>query len=171
MIDLRSDTVTRPDAEMRRAMAEAEVGDDVYGEDPTVRRLEEQAAAVTGTEAGLFVPSGTMGNQISIHLHTRRGDELLCNALSHVVHYEMGAMATLSGVQPKLLEGADGRLRPEQLSAAIVQDVPYQSRTTFLPLNYHGRHDPMAAAAPYFTLTTLPCEFFSLPSVSHPPCR
>lgn len=139
MIDLRSDTVTRPDDEMRRAMAEAEVGDDVYGEDPTVRRLEEQAAAATGTEAGLFVPSGTMGNQISIHLHTRRGDELLCNALSHVVHYEMGAMATLSGVQPKLLEGADGRLRPEQLSAAIVRDVPYQSRTTAMVIeNTHN---------------------------------
>ena len=130
MIDLRSDTVTRPDDEMRRAMAEAEVGDDVYGEDPTVRRLEEEAAAITAMEAGLFVPSGTMGNQISIHLHTRRGDELLCNEVSHGVHYEMGAMATLSGVQPKLLEGNDGRLRPEQLSAAIVQDVPYQSRTT-----------------------------------------
>ena len=139
MIDLRSDTVTRPDDDMRRAMAEAEVGDDVYGEDPTVRRLEEEAAAATGMGAGLFVPSGTMGNQISIHLHTRRGDELLCNALSHVVHYEMGAMATLSGVQPKLLEGDDGRLRPEQLETAIVQDVPYQSRTTAMVIeNTHN---------------------------------
>ena len=130
MIDLRSDTVTRPDGEMRQAMAQAEVGDDVYGEDPTVRRLEELAADVTGKEAGLFVPSGTMGNQIAIHLHTRRGDELLCNALSHVAHYEMGAMAALSGVQPRLIDGDDGRLSAELLEQAIVTDVPYQSRTT-----------------------------------------
>ena len=131
-IDLRSDTVTRPNAEMRRAMAEAVVGDDVFGEDPTVRRLEEEAAAAMGMEAALFVPSGTMGNQIALHLHVRRGDEVLCEASSHVLHYEMGALAALSGAQPKPLPSHHGLLDPEAVEAAIVRDVPYQSRTTAL---------------------------------------
>src|SRR4029078_10618594 len=95
-IDLRSDTVTRPDAEMRRAMAEAEVGDDVYGEDPTVARLEEESAAAAGMEAAVFVPSGTMGNQIALHLHGTPGEEVICDARSHVLLYEMGGMAALS---------------------------------------------------------------------------
>ncbi len=86
-IDLRSDTVTKPDAEMRRAMAEAEVGDDVFGEDPTVLRLEEEAAAAVGMEAALFVPSGTMGNQIALHLHGRRGGEVICDTMAHILHY------------------------------------------------------------------------------------
>lgn len=131
-IDLRSDTVTRPDAEMRRAMAEAEVGDDVYGEDPTVRRLEEEAAAAMGTEAALFVPSGTMGNQIAVHLHTRPGDEVLCEALGHILNYEMGALAALSGVQPRPLAARHGLLEPDVVAAAIVRDVPYQSSTALL---------------------------------------
>src|ERR687889_290332 len=97
-IDLRSDTVTQPDAEMRRAMAEAEVGDDVYGEDPTVARLEEEGAAAVGMEAAIFVPSGTMGNQIALHLLGRPGEEVICDAASHVLLYEMGAMAALSGL-------------------------------------------------------------------------
>src|ERR1700731_4379957 len=84
-IDLRSDTVTRPDAEMRRAMAEAEVGDDVYGEDPTVAALEDEAAAAVGHEAGLFVPSGTIGNQIALHLHGISGQEVICDSRSHMV--------------------------------------------------------------------------------------
>ncbi|MDX1383603.1 MAG: GntG family PLP-dependent aldolase [Thermoanaerobaculia bacterium] len=128
-IDLRSDTVTRPTAAMRAAMAAAEVGDDVYGEDPTVRRLEEEAAAALGKESALFVPSGTMGNQIAIHLHTRSGEEVVAEAASHVIHYEMGAMAALSGVQPKPVAGVDGVLDPAVVRAAIVRDVPYQSRT------------------------------------------
>jgi threonine aldolase len=132
LIDLRSDTVTRPTAAMRRAMAEAVVGDDVFGEDPTVRELEEEAAAAMGKEAAVFVPSGTMGNQIALHLHTRRGDEVLCEASSHVLHYEMGALAALSGAQPKPLASRHGLLDPETVEAAIVRDVPYQARTAAL---------------------------------------
>lgn len=131
-IDLRSDTLTLPNAEMRRAMAEAEVGDDVFGEDPTVRRLEEEAAAVVGKAAAVFVPSGTMGNQICLHLHTRPGDEILCEAMSHVFHYEMGALAVVSGVQAKPLPSDDGLLEADVVRAAIVRDVPYQSRTAAL---------------------------------------
>jgi len=98
LADFRSDTVTRPTAAMRRAMAEAEVGDDVYGEDPTVNRLESQAAERLGLEAAVFVPSGTMANQVAVMAHTRPGDELIASALSHVVRHEAGGAARLSGV-------------------------------------------------------------------------
>src|ERR1035438_8200821 len=91
-IDLRSDTVTKPSPEMRRAMFEAEVGDDVYGEDPTINRLEAMAAAIFGREAALFVPSGTMGNQIAIKLHTHHGQEVICEERGHVFNYEMAMM-------------------------------------------------------------------------------
>ena len=97
MIDLRSDTVTRPTAAMRRAMAEAEVGDDVYGEDPTVNRLERRAAEITGKEAALFVPSGTMGNTIALKLHTTHGQEVVCEARAHVFDYELSMLAWFSG--------------------------------------------------------------------------
>ncbi len=107
-IDLRSDTVTRPTAAMRRAMAEAEVGDDVYGEDPTIRALEEEAAEALGFAAGMFVPSGIMGNQIGLRLLADRGTELLCDERAHVVLFEMGAMAALSGIQPRVLPSSDG---------------------------------------------------------------
>jgi threonine aldolase len=113
-------------------MAEAEVGDDVYGEDPTVRELEEQAAGLLGFEAAVFVPSGTMGNQIALHLHARPGDEVLCDSMSHVRHYEMGAMAALSGLMARPIEGDHGRLDPEECRGSIVRDVPYQSRTGVL---------------------------------------
>jgi len=128
-IDLRSDTVTRPDAEMRRAMAEAEVGDDVFGEDPTVARLEAEGAALVGQEAALFTPSGTMGNQIALHLHGRPGGEVICEERSHVVLYEMGAMAALSGLLPRTLPGDHGRLDPAAVEAAIAPEVTYRSRT------------------------------------------
>ena len=98
-IDLRSDTVTKPTPAMRQAMAEAAVGDDVYGEDPSVNRLEEMAAAVMQKEAALFVPSGSMGNQLAIMTHCERGVEVICDSLAHVFHYEMAAAAALSGVQ------------------------------------------------------------------------
>src|SRR5512135_3587923 len=100
-IDLRSDTFTRPTPEMRRAMAEADVGDDVYGEDPTINRLERRAAELLGMEAALFVPSGTMGNAIAIRLLTQRGDEVLVERRSHVVRYELSGMSVLSGVMPQ----------------------------------------------------------------------
>src|SRR5512135_3225946 len=92
-VDLRSDTVTRPTPEMRRAMAEAEVGDDVYGEDPTINRLEQRAAEIFGREAAIFVPSGTMGNQIAIRAHTHHGQEVICDQRGHICNFEMATMA------------------------------------------------------------------------------
>ncbi|WP_409332632.1 threonine aldolase family protein [Trujillonella humicola] len=110
LVDLRSDTVTRPTPGMRRAMAEAEVGDDVYGEDPSVRALEERTAALMGHEAALFVPSGTMGNQIGMRLVCEPGQEVLCDADAHVVTYEMGAAAAVFGISTRtVVSGAGGR--------------------------------------------------------------
>src|ERR1700735_2156868 len=97
MIDLRSDTVTKPTAAMRAAMAEAEVGDDVYGEDPTVNKLEQRAAEVFGREAAIFVPTGTMGNQIAVRLHTQHGQEVICEARAHVLDWEMAVVEAFSG--------------------------------------------------------------------------
>jgi len=108
-IDLRSDTVTKPTPEMRRAMAEAEVGDDVYGEDPTVNRLEQKAAEMLGKEAALFVPSGTMGNAIAVRLLTGRGDEVLVERRSHVVRFELAGMSEISGVMPRMARAATSR--------------------------------------------------------------
>src|SRR5271157_4004535 len=109
-IDLRSDTVTKPSPEMRQAMFEAEVGDDVYGEDPTINRLEKRAAEILGREAALFVPSGTMGNQIAIKLHTHHGQEVICEERGHVFNYEMAMMAHFSGVVPRTVWAEDGVL-------------------------------------------------------------
>lgn len=105
MIDLRSDTVTMPDESMRKAMAEAVVGDDVYGEDPTINKLEKTAAEMVGKEEALFVPSGTMGNQIAILMHTARGDEVIIDADAHIAFYEVGAPSMLAGVQLSLVPG------------------------------------------------------------------
>ncbi|MFW6265632.1 MAG: threonine aldolase family protein, partial [Halanaeroarchaeum sp.] len=103
MIDLRSDTVTLPNDEMRRAAADAEVGDDVYGNDPTVNELEERAAEIVDTDAAMFVPSGTMGNQIAARVHTEHGQEALVEAESHVVRWELGGFADHSGLQLRTL--------------------------------------------------------------------
>ena len=118
-IDLRSDTVTRPSDGMRTAMYEAEVGDDVYGEDPTVNRLQERVADRLGTEAALFVPSGTMANQICLRVLTDPGDEVILERGSHVFNYETGAAGLLSGVQLHPLPGDRGRLSPSQVEAAV----------------------------------------------------
>ncbi len=117
-IDLRSDTVTRPTAAMREAMARAEVGDDVYGEDPTVNRLEEQVAALLGKEAAVFVPSGTMGNQIALQLHTRRGDEVVVGEDAHLAADESGAGAAWAGVQFRAA-GRSGLFTPAELEAVL----------------------------------------------------
>src|SRR6201994_1571206 len=109
-IDLRSDTVTKPSAEMRAAMAAAEVGDDVYGEDPTVNRLEKRAAEIFGREAALFVPTGTMGNQIGIRLHTEPGQEVICESRSHILDWEMASVAVFSGCLIRAVATPSGTL-------------------------------------------------------------
>jgi threonine aldolase len=140
IVDLRSDTVTRPTAAMRRAMAEAEVGDDVYGEDPTVRRLEERTAELLGQPAGLFVASGTQGNQIAVGVHCRQGDELIAEAGSHCLHYEGGAVSALWGVQPTGLPGEAGLLTPEQVAQAVRAPGDHAPRSRLLWLeNTHNR--------------------------------
>jgi threonine aldolase len=118
VIDLRSDTATRPTQGMRAAMASADVGDDVYGEDPTVKKLEETVAELIGTEAALFVPTGTMANQIALRLHTRPGDVLVAEEHSHVLIYEYGGVAAHAGLVTLGLPGNAGRLTPEQVGAA-----------------------------------------------------
>ena len=138
-IDLRSDTMTKPDAAMRRAMAEAEVGDDVWGEDPTVRRLEEESAAAMGMAAALLVPSGIMGNSIALGVHAPRGSELLCDVRAHVLHYEMGATAALWGLQARPLASPDGLPEPEAFRAAIVPRGEFRVPTGVVSLeNSHN---------------------------------
>ncbi|NTX04918.1 low-specificity L-threonine aldolase [Myxococcus sp. CA051A] len=139
-IDFRSDTVTKPTAGMRRAIAEAEVGDDVYGEDPTVLRLEARVAERLGLEAAVFVPSGTQANQVAIGAHCRAGDEVLTEAGSHILHYEGGAVPALWGVQPQPLPGERGLLTPEDVAAAVREDNMHNPRTRLLSLeNTHNR--------------------------------
>jgi threonine aldolase len=117
--DFRSDTVTRPTAEMLRAMAEADVGDDSYGEDPTVNLLQEEAAALVGKEGALFVPSGTMGNQLAVNLQTRPGDEVLCTEWAHLRNYERGAAAALSGAAFRTVPGEGGVITVGQIEEAL----------------------------------------------------
>ena len=139
-IDLRSDTVTRPTPAMREAMARAEVGDDVYGEDPTVNLLQEEVAALLGKEAALFVPSGTMANQVSLGALTRPGDEIVCDAGAHCLSFESGALAALWGVQARTIVAERGLLDPAAVEAAIrpVHDV--YPRTSVLEIeNTHNR--------------------------------
>lgn len=118
-VDLRSDTVTRPTSAMRAAMAEAEVGDDVLQDDPTVMRLEDRMANLLGKEAGLFVPSGTMSNAVAIRTHTSPGDEVVLESTSHIYVYEGGGFAAMSGCSVALVEGEHGLMRAEQVNAAI----------------------------------------------------
>jgi threonine aldolase len=140
MIDLRSDTVTRPSPAMREAMAKAEVGDDVFGEDPSVRALEEQIASLTGKEAALFVPSGTMGNQLAIALQTQPGDEVIVGEGAHPMWNESGAAPALSGVQ-FAIAGAGGLFDAEQMEAAVKPRAAYWlPRTSLVALeNTHNR--------------------------------
>jgi threonine aldolase len=119
MIDLRSDTVTKPTPAMRKAMAEAEVGDDVFGEDPSVRELERSTAELLGKEAALFVPSGTMGNELAVRMHTTSGDEIVVEAGAHVFNHEAGAPAALSGVTCRLIQGRRGIFTAADLLAIL----------------------------------------------------
>ena len=139
MIDLRSDTVTRPTEGMRRAMVEAPLGDDVFGEDPTVNRLEEYVAGLLGKEAALYAPSGTMCNQIGVFVGTSRGDEVILHEGAHIFVYEAGAPAVLSGVQVRTLPGEGGAISPEALRAAVRPENVHFPRPTLLSLeNTHN---------------------------------
>jgi threonine aldolase len=139
-IDLRSDTVTRPSLAMRAAMAAAEVGDDVFGEDPTVMHLQETVAALLGKEDALFVPSGTQGNQICIKTHTAPGDEVICERGSHVFNYETGGIAILSGAQAHTVDGHHGSFTVEQIMRARRPDVYYMPRSSLICIeNTHNR--------------------------------
>ena len=139
MIDLRSDTVTRPTEGMRRAMAEAALGDDVFGEDPTVNRLEEYVAELLGKEAAIYAPSGTMTNQIGLFVNTGRGEEVLLHEGAHVFVFEAGAPALLSGVQVRTLPGEGGRISPETLRSAVRPENVHFPRSRLLCLeNTHN---------------------------------
>ena len=139
IIDLRSDTVTKPSPAMRRAMAEAEVGDDVYIEDPTVNRLQARAAEIFGREAGLFVPSGSMGNLVCIMAQATRGQEVICEAAGHVYNYEMASMSALGGVLPRVIPTDDGIMSWEQISPAIREKAYYRPQTALVALeNTHN---------------------------------
>lgn len=128
-IDLRSDTVTQPTDEMREAMAKAIVGDDVYGDDPTVCQLEKKAAEYTGKEAALFVPSGTMGNQLAVMTHTSRGNEIIAEENCHIVQHEVGATAVLSGVVLRSIRGDKGVMDPDDVRKAIREEDIHYPRT------------------------------------------
>jgi threonine aldolase len=138
-IDLRSDTVTKPTERMRLAMASAEVGDDVYGEDPTVNRLEQRSAEIFGKEAALFVPTGTMGNTIAIKIHTKHGEEVACDSRSHIVDWELSMMAWFAGCIPRAITTSDGILSWRQIAGALRPKGPHNSPTTLISLeNTHN---------------------------------
>src|SRR5205823_13970402 len=139
VVDLRSDTVTRPSAEMRQAMAAAEVGDDVYGEDPTVNRLEARAADIFGKETALFVPTGCMGNLIAIKIWTHHGNEVICEERSHVNLYELASMSAIAGCMPRVARGEEGILIWPQIEAVIRPKIYYDSQSALVCLeNTHN---------------------------------
>jgi threonine aldolase len=141
LIDLRSDTVTRPSAAMRRAMAEAEVGDDVYGEDPTVNRLQERAAEIFEREAALFVPSGSMGNLIAIKTWTQPGMEVICEQRAHVNQYELASMSAIAGCMPRTTPAPDGILTWDLIEPLIRPKTYYYSQTALVAVeNTHNMH-------------------------------
>lgn len=148
MIDLRSDTVTQPTAEMLKAMFNAKVGDDVFKEDTTVLELEQKAADMFGMEAGLFCPSGTMTNQLAIKAHTQPGDELLCDATAHIYNYEVGGISFHSGVQAKLLQGQNGIITSEQIHNAINPDLDWLPPTKLVCIENTANR----AGGMYYTL-------------------
>ena len=150
MIDLRSDTVTRPSVAMRKAMFEAEVGDDVYAEDPTINKLERRAAEIFGREAGLFVPTGTMGNTIAVKLHTHHGEEVICESRAHILDYELSMTAWFSGCLVRSVYADDGILRWAQIRTAIRNFGKNNSPTALVEIeNTHniagGRVTPVEA--------------------------
>jgi threonine aldolase len=139
-VDLRSDTVTKPSAAMRRAMAEAEVGDDVFAEDPTVRKLEETVAGLLGKEAALYVPTGSMANQISIRVHAPPATEVILEARAHIFNNEMAAMAALSGLLPRPVTTSDGILTAALAEAVIQAESPIRPRTSLICVENTHNH-------------------------------
>lgn len=141
MIDLRSDTVTKPTTEMRRAMMEAEVGDDVYGEDPTVNHLEQRAAEIAGKEAALFVPTGTMGNTIAVKLLTEHGQEVICDSRAHLLDYELSMVAWFSGCVVRAIQTTDGILSWDEVRRQIRPLNPNSAPTGLIAVeNTHNMH-------------------------------
>lgn len=139
-IDFRSDTVTKPTDSMRQAMFEAQVGDDVYGEDPTVTKLEELGASMLNKEAALFVTSGTMGNLLALLSHTQPGDEVILEAEAHIYYYEVGGLGRIGGLIPRLIHTPDGLITPEQLEAVMrPADIHYAAPSLFCLENTHNR--------------------------------
>lgn len=148
IIDLRSDTVTKPTKAMMEAMMNAEVGDDVFNEDPTVIALEKKSAALFGKEAGLFCASGTMTNQIAIKVHTQPGDEVICDVNSHIYNYEGGGISFNSGAQARLIQGDRGRITAEQIEANINGDFDWLTNTSLVSLE----NTVNRAGGSYYTL-------------------
>src|ERR1700741_2136125 len=148
LIDLRSDTVTRPSKAMLDAMFSAQVGDDVFNEDPTVIQLEERAAAMFGQQAGLFCPSGTMTNQVAIRVHTKPGDELICDVNAHIYNYEGGGISSNSGVQARLVTGDRGRISAGHIEQNINADYDWLTRTSLVSLE----NTVNKAGGSYYTL-------------------
>lgn len=163
-IDLRSDTLTTPTLSMRQAMAEAHVGDDVYGEDPTVNRLQDMIAELFGKESALFVPTGVMGNQISIAVHTQKGDEIIVESESHLFHYETAAPSVISGVQMYCVQSHKGEMHLEDISLATRSLEYYFPKTALICVEQtHNRHggtvlslDYMKSLHTYATAQHLP---------------
>lgn len=157
VIDLRSDTVTRPTPEMLRYMMQAPVGDDVFEEDPTVNELQNYAAALFGKEASLFCPSGTMSNQIALKLHTEPGDEVICDIHSHIYHYETGGMAVHSGIQPKLIHTEDGILSASLIEQSINPYADWLTKSSLVVIENTCNR----AGGTYYQLETIK-EIFEL---------
>jgi len=151
IIDLRSDTVTRPTKAMLEQMMQAKVGDDVFGEDPTINELERYAAELFGKEAAVFCPSGTMTNQIAIKVHTQPGDELICDVNSHIYNYEGGGISFNSGVQARLVTGNEGRLSAEMIEPLINADFDWLTRTSLVSLE----NTVNRAGGSYYTLNQI----------------
>jgi threonine aldolase len=151
IIDLRSDTVTKPTKGMLDAMFNAEVGDDVFGEEPTVNALEEKVASLFGKEAALFCPSGTMTNQIAIKVHTKPGDEVLCDVTAHIYNYEGGGIASNSGVQAKLIQGDRGRISAQQVRENINPVFDWLTSTQLVCIENTGNR----AGGSYYSLSQI----------------
>jgi threonine aldolase len=155
-IDLRSDTVTKPTPEMRRAMAEAEVGDDVYGEDPTINRLEQRAAEIFGKEASIFVPTGSMGNTIAIKIHTRHGQEIICEERAHILDWEMAMLAAFSGCVPRTVRAEEGVLTWTEIKKKIAPSIYYRAQTGLIEIE--NTHNMAGGAVTPFAVMEEICD-------------